>query len=79
MGRYGNGYGEDDMGMRWLKAHDPDAQTGGWAQRHGIVDAAAAKRVRRHEVSFEDPDVIVRDQVIHCPGCKESRRRHVHA
>lgn len=79
MGRYGDDYGEDDDGMRWLRAHDPDAGSPGWARRVGIVDHAVARQVRRFEVSLEDPDVATRDLATHCTGCKESQRRRVHA
>jgi hypothetical protein len=74
----GDDYGERDGAMQWLLEHDPDAGPA-WAASHGIIDATAANRIRRREVSIDDPDIIVREQHIHCPGCKDSQRRHVHA
>ncbi len=77
--RHGDDYDEDDMGMRWLKANDPDAQTGGYADRHGVIDKPAATRIARLEKSFGDPDIIHTAQHVHCNGCKDSQRRRVHA
>lgn len=65
--------------MRWLLANDPEATDPEYASKFGIIDRRTANRTRRHEVSFEDPDVVVRDQHVHCPGCKDSQRRSVHA
>jgi hypothetical protein len=50
--RRGDDYGEDDMAMRWLLAHDPDAQTGGWSRRHGVIDKKKATAIRNHEVTL---------------------------
>lgn len=79
MARYGDDYGENDDGMQWLKAHDPSSRRSGWARAFGIIDHAAAKQVRRHEVSLQDLDLATRERAVHCNGCKESQRRRVHA
>jgi hypothetical protein len=79
LARHGSDYGENDTAMRWLQEHDPEAGAHDYASRFGIIDRPAANRARRHEKSFEDPDIVHTAQHVHCGGCKESQRRRVHA